>query len=503
MLGCRRVYGAASRPHSRRAVLVLHEPRHGAPVGGVRLDCSAVCLCCCRCDGLQQDGAGRTTRPPRSPPHAPDGEREGEDSDSDIDSMIRRAEVAYGQFRAQFADLLDPSQEEELQQMAALGLPTVLITTRVPEYEWEGSRVACPNERGGMQWAPSDEESDAAVAKAIECDEDIVSVINNLSAVRLGFAAGMPGPWEAVSGERGVPDQGVLGEHCSSGAGEDTMESMLGALQLKAAAFANQEWEAHWSQSGPSLLAQAWMAAYPHLPLSRVESVCGVDFLVAAAAEPPVAECHIAEEGGVSDSELESLWWHLYNQWYWYTYHVYSQSVPSQCGSTHTGEGEREGEGHAVTVVEDHVEAPLTCAPTETLDPMVEVDVMSGSDDGSCEPFSGWENEGDRDSEEVTTVDSNHEVDPMGGQPVSVCMDGGCSSDEDREGAGTQPGQQMGTEEPEEAELVGGPLQGVPHQAVDRVESVDLGSVPARWGCLHGGPVPGAGELKALLVSLQ
>ena len=373
---------------------------------------------------------------------------EEEDSDSDLDSMIRRAERAYGQFRAQFADLLDPSQEEELQQMAALGLPTVLITTRVADCEWEESRVAVPArsaECAEMQCAPSDDESDAVVAKAIECDEDIVSVINNLSAVRLGYAAGMPGAWESVTGESGASNLGVLMEECGSGAREDTMEGVLGALQLKAAAFADRQWEAHWLQVGPSMLAQAWMVAYPQLPLSRVESVCGVDFLVAAAAEPPVVECLASGGDGVADSELLGLWLHFYNQWYWYAYHAYSQSLAGQCMPGQV-EGDGKGEGEAVAVEEEHSEGPQTCVQTKTLEPLVGIDVVSGSDEGSCEPFSGWENEGEVDTEEVIGLEGNLGEGPVGGNPVSGCMDGGCSSDDDGEEDGTKTKQHVESE---------------------------------------------------------
>ena len=437
-----------------------------------------VCTCmhCCRCDGSQQDGASRAAQPASCPPRAPDGE--GEDSDSDIDSVIRRAEQAYGQFRAQFADLLDPSQEEELQQMAALGLPTVLITTRVPDYEWDERCASSPAERSGMQCAPSDDESDAVVAKAIECDEDIVSVINNLSAVRLGFAAGMPGPWEAVSRERGGSSRGEALEDSSSRAREDTMEGVLGALKMKAAAFADPEWEAHWAQVGPSMLAQAWIASYPHLPLSHVETVCAVDFLVAAAAEAPETECHTSGEGGVSDSELHRLWWDFYNQWYWYAYHAYSQAVAGACESPQAEH--REGEGDAV--LRDHLEGPRVCDPAETIGPPAGADVVSGSDDGSCEPFSGWENEGEVDMEEVTSVDGNPERDSVGEHMVSKCVDGGCSSENDSEEDEPKPGRHVEPEGHEGPQMVEDPGQTVPHQMLDRSGSLEPGSLAARWG---------------------
>ena len=472
------------------------------------------CMNCCRYDGARQDGAGETLQPSHTQPHVAamegegEGEGEGEDSDSDLESVIQRAEKVYGQFRAQFADLLDPSQEEELQEMAALGLPTVLITSRTVDCKWEESGEVLPvssRECGARRSVPSDDESDAVVAKAIECEEDIVSVINNLNAVRLGYAAGMPGPWECVSSERSAPNQGVLEEDSSGAAGGDTMEEVLGALHLKAAAFADRQWELHWSQVGPSRLAQAWAVAYPHLPLSRVESVCDVDFLVAAATEPAAVEWPSSGDGEVADNELQGLWSHFYNQWYWYSYQAYSQPLAGQLSpgqlmveereegvereevvereeGVERGEGveREEGEMQAVAVLEDQAQALQSCAQAEIGEPLADVDEVTGSEEGSCEPFSGWENEGDVDTEEDVCVDDSTERVTAGGKPVGACMDGGCTSDDEEEDDETKTGQHVGSEELEGVCVVEDPVQTLPNQVMDRPGPEDEGSLLTR-----------------------
>ena len=58
-----------------------------------------------------------------------------------------------------------------------------------------------------------------------------------------------------------------------------TEEELLGALRLKAEAFADKNWEEYWKSEGPSLLARGWVNMHPLIPLHRVEEVCAVDFL--------------------------------------------------------------------------------------------------------------------------------------------------------------------------------------------------------------------------------
>ena len=48
---------------------------------------------------------------------------------------------------------------------------------------------------------------------------------------------------------------------------------------MKAEAFANAGWQIHWARHGPGLLSQGWRAAYPHVPLEKIQTLCGIDFL--------------------------------------------------------------------------------------------------------------------------------------------------------------------------------------------------------------------------------
>ena len=63
---------------------------------------------------------------------------------------------------------------------------------------------------------------------------------------------------------------------------------------MKAAAFSDAAWLAHWDQHGPTLLARGWASLYPHLPLAQVERATGVGFLVTGVSGEGV-------EGGVGD----------------------------------------------------------------------------------------------------------------------------------------------------------------------------------------------------------
>lgn len=62
-------------------------------------------------------------------------------------------------------------------------------------------------------------------------------------------------------------------------------DELLGALQLKAEAFANKNWNEYWKSEGPSLLAGGWVNAHPLVPLRRVEEVCAIDFLSSAMTQ--------------------------------------------------------------------------------------------------------------------------------------------------------------------------------------------------------------------------
>ena len=62
-------------------------------------------------------------------------------------------------------------------------------------------------------------------------------------------------------------------------------DELLGALQLKAEAFANKNWNEYWKSHGPSLLAGGWVNTHPLVPLRRVEEVCAIDFLSSAMTQ--------------------------------------------------------------------------------------------------------------------------------------------------------------------------------------------------------------------------
>ena len=244
---------------------------------------------------------------------------EEEDSDSDIETVIRKAEQNYQRFRHQFSDLMDPSQEEELEKMAALGLPTVLITSKcneiddVADYSETTPSNRIKRKRSNLRDVPSDPEEDLLVAKAIECAEDIVTVINNLKGVQLGYAAGMPGKWECTE------------EDVACESERDPFSEAIRALQIKGRAFANVDWQAYWGEHGPQMLVSAWCTAYPHIPVSRVVEVCEAHFLsgvtpdVGQTTEPKSPE----EENEISDEDLKQTWLDFYNQSYWYTYSVF------------------------------------------------------------------------------------------------------------------------------------------------------------------------------------
>ena len=56
-------------------------------------------------------------------------------------------------------------------------------------------------------------------------------------------------------------------------------EQLFEAIKMKAEAFANAGWQLHWARHGPGLLSQGWKAAYPHVPLEKIQTLSGIDFL--------------------------------------------------------------------------------------------------------------------------------------------------------------------------------------------------------------------------------
>lgn len=141
---------------------------------------------------------------------------------------------------------------------------------------------------------------------------------------------------------------------------------------MKAAAFSDSAWQAHWNQTAPWLLARGWASLYPHIPLAEVERATGVGFLVAAVrrengedvmsdlvratqtldittdgCESVAMETANQEASSdkshdpqvITDEEIQRLWGELYNSYYWYCYQSWVE-----------GEGEREEEGEVIDV---------------------------------------------------------------------------------------------------------------------------------------------------------
>ena len=164
---------------------------------------------------------------------------------------------------------------------------------------------------------------------------------------------------------------------------------------MKAAAFSDSAWLAHWEREGPSLLARAWLSLYPHFSLSSVEAATGLTFLVTAATSksgemgdsgenaqemgeiveatgalhisdqscdpqstPPTNEPQLTpptakpqstpptEEPQLtppSDNEIWRLWSELYNSHYWFWYQRWREQ--QQASWEYGEEGRCEGGG--------------------------------------------------------------------------------------------------------------------------------------------------------------
>lgn len=101
------------------------------------------------------------------------------------------------------------------------------------------------------------------------CDED--QFVIDLEEIAAGRAARMPGKWECIASEQ-EPSNTATHE-------------LLSALQTKAQAFSNKEWQMYWSLHGPSYLATRWTSLYPHIPLEHIETVTGISFLCQSLEE--------------------------------------------------------------------------------------------------------------------------------------------------------------------------------------------------------------------------
>ena len=382
-------------------------------------------------------------RPTRSDAQATftDG-REESDSDSDMEEMIRKAEKEYQLFRQHFADILDPELEDEFAEMAKLGLPTVLITSKNSSGFQEGDEgedniLRVEAKKRKTPNVPDDLESDKIVAEAIESNDDIASVVNNLRAVKLGYAAGWPGPWESVEEPSdGCKDEGVSQDKVGvaqekQDSTSEEMEQIMEALALKAQAFANQQWQDYWSQNGPTILSSSWSTAYPHIPLHSVAHLCDLEILK-PAKESDRGATEPASVGTVGEDseEVKQLWSDFYNQWYWYTFNWYIQSSTEGISlyrpSISEGAIPDSSEGNPLQVIRTSTQE----SQEESAEVMVTMETSDmESDRGSYEVYSGWE-------EEENCDPTDHRED-VGEETVGNC-DGihGCplgSGDEENE----------------------------------------------------------------------
>ena len=100
--------------------------------------------------------------------------------------------------------------------------------------------------------------------------------------VEAGKAAGMPGCWEPVEQDTVTTGDQASPSSLTHQFAPSSTQELLGALEMKAQAFADQEWQHYWSSAGPAHLAWSWRQQHPHISLTKVECVSGVDFLCQA-----------------------------------------------------------------------------------------------------------------------------------------------------------------------------------------------------------------------------
>lgn len=181
-----------------------------------------------------------------------------------------------------------------------------------------------------------------------EGEEDTaINVDVDWEEVKEGRAAGLPGQWIPTSVEPEPNPSRVTGDE------------LYDALKLKAAVYADHQWQAYWSTHGPSYLAQTWREQYPHIPLEDVDTACGLGFLCqsledkmqlnvsddmttgAGMSDKSVAQCsdpkHVCSDSQVlgedtqdmdtgskpPKEDLISMWNTFYNSAYWYVYSLF------------------------------------------------------------------------------------------------------------------------------------------------------------------------------------
>ena len=196
------------------------------------------------------------------------------------------------------------------------------------------------------------------------------------SAVREGTEAGLPGKWVSLSlppkhlsivtlppSQTSLPSSEGSPPELTP---EDETAALLRALKVKAAAFSDSDWLAHWNSHAPSLLARGWLSLHPLISLASVERATGLRFLVAAAGETGETgeevmvevvratgaldissdnESHDSLLAPPTDDEIQRLWGKVYNDHYWYCYWKWVEGKSDQNCGREGGCEEGEGEG--------------------------------------------------------------------------------------------------------------------------------------------------------------
>ena len=213
-------------------------------------------------------------------------------------------------------------------------------------------------------------DNEEEVEMPVEINADKYNI--DWTEVAAGKAAGIPGQWEQVSSD--VEE----GNHTlSSAIGDDLCQ----ALQMKAAAYTDQDWQSYWSSNGPYILASYWRECHPKIPLKRVEVISGLGFLCTALenmmtlrVEKEESNCEEAvgsqttptfestwmdshsdekteaDTGGMKrnepsdnnavqmeDEQVLSLWNTFYNEMYWYVYSQYKYQTEGQVNDESEG----------------------------------------------------------------------------------------------------------------------------------------------------------------------
>ena len=171
------------------------------------------------------------------------------------------------------------------------------------------------------------------------------------------------------------PTQESCDPSCDQASLEDETAVLLQAVQTKAAALSDAGWLDHWSHTAPCLLAQSWSSLHPHIPLTSLHRVTGLDFLLGDESGERVEEGEEGEEGmsdivratetldiaggavameaanqcdeshdietPPTDDEIKSMWSEFYNSYYWHCYQLWLGEGEGEEGE---GEGEQ-GEG--------------------------------------------------------------------------------------------------------------------------------------------------------------